>query len=345
MGKEQKIIPEEQAGFCERKGCTDNAFLLQLISQLRLRFPDTAVYVLFIDFQRIFDSVPHGKLWAKLLKVGVSTKYIRILKNFYEQAVILIKKDSLYSEPIKITEGVLQERGLDGLSLGDLREILMLLYADDIALLARSALDLKKRLRILEKYCAANGLTVNVSKTKVLVCRTSGRSKKCDRGFKYCGTDLEIVKSYVYLEVPFSSNLRGELAASEFAKKGRQAAGTVLSILAKLKASSWSSKTKFYNSICKSTFLYLAHIWGLKAECYEKLEAAHLYFFKRLFRLPSCTPHCALRLELNLDHICLDILNLAYNWVIKILEMPSTRLPKACFLRLRDLDPKVENLN
>ncbi|KAH0534975.1 hypothetical protein KQX54_011197, partial [Cotesia glomerata] len=36
---------------------------------------------------------------------------------------------------------------------------------------------------------------------------------------------------------------------------------------------------------------------------------------------------------------------LAYNWVTKILEMPDSRLPKVCYQRLLDLNPKSENLN
>ncbi|CAG5109327.1 Protein of unknown function [Cotesia congregata] len=118
----------------------------------------------------------------------------------------------------------------------------MLLYADYIALLARNAADFKNELRLLEKYCSDNGLVVNVRKSKVMACHTSCRIRK------YCGNELEVLKSYVYLGVPFSSNLRGDLAASEFLKKERRAACTVLSILANLKASSWLVKKKDYTT-------------------------------------------------------------------------------------------------
>ncbi|KAH0540085.1 hypothetical protein KQX54_012460 [Cotesia glomerata] len=69
--------------------------------------------------------------------------------------------------------------------------------------------------------------------------------------------------------------------------------------------------------------------------CYmEKIETAHLYFYKRLMHIPSCTPNYALRLELNLSHNSLEICKAAYNWVIKILDMKQESLPKICLLRL-----------
>jgi hypothetical protein len=45
----------------------------------------------------------------------------------------------------------------------------MLLYADDIVLLARSEADLQAQLNALHGFCAEKGMSVNVAKTKVMV--------------------------------------------------------------------------------------------------------------------------------------------------------------------------------
>ena len=46
-------------------------------------------------------------------------------------------------------------------------ELILLLFADDLALLDSTPRGLQKKLRILSKYCNENKLEVNVSKTKI----------------------------------------------------------------------------------------------------------------------------------------------------------------------------------
>ncbi|CAG5102870.1 Protein of unknown function [Cotesia congregata] len=178
-------------------------------------------------------------------------------------------------------------------------DILMLLYADDIVLLSRSAVSLRAKLKILEDYCTLNDLTVNTEKTKVMPCRSSGRVKKGDKDFIYKGSSLEIVKPYTYLGVPFNISAHGGSPITSAIRKGKQASGT-----------------------------------GLNSCYMEKLEIAHLYFYKHLLNIPACTPNYVLRLELNLSHISLEIFKAAFSWVIKILDMNQDSLPKICFIRL-----------
>nr|XP_046478619.1 uncharacterized protein LOC124217258 [Neodiprion pinetum] len=347
-----KLTSEEQAGLCTGKGCADNVFLLQTIIQMQLRFPDITAYILFIDLRKAFDK----------------HKLIRILINFYSKSRMHIRKDHHLSDPIDITEGVLQgdilspllfilliadiikffeNRDVEGLNLNNLRQILMLLYADDIAALSHSASSLKAALKVLEEYCDTNGLEVNISKTKIMACRTSGRIKKKDKGFQFKGKSIEVVKTYTYLGVAFSSNLQGDIAATEASKRGKQAIGSTYSILSRLRAETWLSKKKLHDSMIKTTLLYLVHIWGLRKEILDNLEAPHLLYFKRIFHLPVCTPHYFLRLELDIPHISLEVLKYAYNWVIKILEMREDRLPKLGLTRLiqPSANYKSQNLN
>jgi hypothetical protein len=56
----------------------------------------------------------------------------------------------------------------DGALLGDF-VIRLLLYADDLILIAKSALGLQEHLISLEHFCSTVGMQVNTSKTKVVV--------------------------------------------------------------------------------------------------------------------------------------------------------------------------------
>lgn len=350
------LIPEEQSGFRTGRGCEDNVFTLQALLQIQSRFKNSS-YVLFIDFKRAFDSIPHNKLWIKLEKLGLSRKIISLLMHLYENTHMKIKNAGKLSNPIRITEGVLQGevlspllfnlyvsdiskflkgRGAEGLFV-DSHEVLLLMYADDIALLAATEVKLRRSLKILEEYCAVNGLTINTAKTKILIARPSGRLPRKRPKFNYYGVPIEIVRAFEYLGVTFSTSIQGKLAADNAAKKSKLAASSVLGILSKLKSGSWPGVSKLHSSMIRSTLSYLAHIWGLNPDLLEKLESANLFFFKRFLNVPICTPNYALRLELDLDHFALTALKAALSWVRKILEMPENRLPKICLLKLVSL--------
>ena len=83
---------------------------------------------------------------------------------------------------------------MDGLEV-DMVKIFMLLYADDIVFFANTPEELQLGLDLLADYCKRWKLTINVSKTKVLVFRNGG-PLPMDISFKYNGTPLEIVSSF-----------------------------------------------------------------------------------------------------------------------------------------------------
>jgi hypothetical protein len=102
-----QILPEEQAGFRERRGCDEQIFNLTSAIQLGTR-QKRKVYALFIDFKRAFPSVPHEKLWNKLYNLGISAKTIQIFQSLYEKCSTRIRLEDGLSETIRISEGLMQ---------------------------------------------------------------------------------------------------------------------------------------------------------------------------------------------------------------------------------------------
>ena len=72
----------------------------------------------------------------------------------------------------------------------------LLLYADDLILMSESASGLQKQLDALASFCEQRQLTVNLSKTKVVVFEAR-QSDVC--GFVLSGAVVERVESYKYL--------------------------------------------------------------------------------------------------------------------------------------------------
>lgn len=349
-----ELIPECQSGFRSGRSCAENIFVLLSIAQFQLRFQGNSFFGLFVDFKRAFDSVRHSLLWHKLFIMGVSAKIIRIMRNIYQTAKMQVRVGHDLSEEIEITEGVLQgeilspllfilfladmedffrKKGLTGVQMNNSEDVILLMYADDLIILANSQIDLCKKLIVLEQYCDQNSLTVNSKKTKIVHFRNGG--KQCDNRFVFKNETIETVGMYTYLGVNISCSAKGKLAADEALRKTDIATGSVLSTLAIGKNDSWQGIMKLHDSIISATLLYAVPVWGLRYT--ESLEKGQLNFFKKILCLPRNTSNSILRLELGIDKIELRIVDLTLNWIIHLLKLPNTRLPKKCFLRHLEL--------
>ena len=84
-------------------------------------------------------------------------------------------------------------------------KIFFLLYADDIILFAQSSEELQNSLDTLFEYCQRYKLSVNTSKTKVMVLR-KWSVLPSDLKFYYNGKEINIVTTFSYLYVVFSTS-------------------------------------------------------------------------------------------------------------------------------------------
>ena len=97
--------------------------------------------------------------------------------------------------------------GGDGVLMGEY-VIRLLLYADDLILIAKSALGLQEHLISLEHFCRTVGMQVNTSKTKVVVF--SSKRKHKQHKFYFEDNTLEVVEDYKYLGIDFNKSLSWE---------------------------------------------------------------------------------------------------------------------------------------
>ena len=129
----------------------------------------------------------HARLWAKLHTLGVPLYLIKNLAGFYKTLSMKMKTNEGFSQPIRITKGVLQGDPLSPLLfilfLSDLphniqlrhavkmqgKTFKLVIYADDIVIFSPSIQLLNKALKILHRYLTINGLTLNPDKSKVII--------------------------------------------------------------------------------------------------------------------------------------------------------------------------------
>ena len=77
-------------------------------------------------------------------------------------------------------------------------KILVLLFADDTVIFATNKDDLQVALNVFEHYCDQWKLTVNISKTKIMIF--SGGRMPAHLHFYFKGIEVVIVSEYKHLE-------------------------------------------------------------------------------------------------------------------------------------------------
>ena len=88
---EYNVISEAQAGFRAGYSVIDNIFSLQSIIQKYITRSYGRVYVLYVDFQKAFDSLVHVRMFHSLLKAGANGQIIKVLISMYSKLDAYIK--------------------------------------------------------------------------------------------------------------------------------------------------------------------------------------------------------------------------------------------------------------
>ncbi|MCO5609097.1 hypothetical protein L7F22_063319 [Adiantum nelumboides] len=212
-----------QAGFRRTFSTVDHIFTLRcLIEQSRSR--GRRLYCCFVDFRKAFDTVPRERLLQRLISLGIPQDMIWAIYALYERVSGKVRCPGGLSDSITSTIGVTQGCPLSptlfGLYIDEMEDYIrqsggagadlsgtqvhIMLYADDIVLLAESQEDLQLHIQALSSFCTQRGVTVNLGKTKVLIFHTSGIVRRRS-AFPFGTSQIEVVESYVYLGITFTA--------------------------------------------------------------------------------------------------------------------------------------------
>ena len=181
---ENKIQKPEQIGFTKKCRPADHLFVLKTIIEGH-KLSGKKLFTCFVDFQKAFDSVWRTGLYYKLLKYGMSTGLINLIKNMYSRTSQSLKINGELTKKFNTHRGVRQgcilSPTLFNLFINDLPEIFdyscepihlksiksnCLLYADDLILFSSSATGLQNCLNKLFEYTKKWDLKVNIKKNK-----------------------------------------------------------------------------------------------------------------------------------------------------------------------------------
>ena len=287
----EAILDEWQYGFRPGRG-TQLAISILRKLQEEARYKNINMYVIFIDLEKAFDSVPRESLWSCLKRLGIRGRMLEIIKAFHEGF-----EGSIGDETFNMDKGVRQgcvlgpllfnivfdtvvKRAiLNGLSGGVMMkhedgsflEINRLAYADDLCLIDTEWNNLINNLNILNASFLDLGLKINIGKTKVL--NLNGDTRILTAGHQL-EAGIEWVSSFCYLGSTISSAGNLDAEVKERIKKGTQKIRDLRPVLKSSKLS-MRNKKKVINACIFSVVYYGCESWRTADKNIKKLHALH----------------------------------------------------------------------
>ena len=100
-------LRKEQAGFRRERSTVEQIFILRNIIEQVAEWQST-LYIIFVDFEKVFHSVHRESLWKIMPSFGIPDKLIRMLKILYDGSECAVLDGGVEIEWFKIKTGVEQ---------------------------------------------------------------------------------------------------------------------------------------------------------------------------------------------------------------------------------------------
>ncbi|XP_073815639.1 uncharacterized protein [Musca autumnalis] len=103
----ESILRCEQAGFRTGRSCADHINTLRIIIEQSKEY-NAHLYLLFVDFERAFDTISRDALWEILSLNGIPDKIILLIRELYRNSTCRVRFNTAESSPFMTTAGVKQ---------------------------------------------------------------------------------------------------------------------------------------------------------------------------------------------------------------------------------------------
>ena len=219
--EDNKFLSDNQGGF--RKNHSTVSTIADLTDDLFHSINDgQTTLAAFVDLRKAFDTVNTQILIHKLERAGVRDRVLNWCINYLSDRLQCTYVNGVNSSLRPVTCGVPQ-----GFVLGPLFFLVYVndiqnavincgikLYADDTVLYQtgvngeEAKMKLQVSLNKFKFWCDANALTINASKTKIMVFASRSKVKKCKAVELRLGRDkLKVVPHFKYLGLTVDSTL------------------------------------------------------------------------------------------------------------------------------------------
>lgn len=323
----------EQAGFRPGRSCTDHINTLRVIVEQSNEW-QAPVVLLFVDFERAFDSLDRNVMFDVLASFGIPPKLLGIIRSMYQGANCRVIHRGELGREFQVASGVKQgcilspllfllvldwvmtrvnnsQRGiawqhLSGSRLEDLD------FADDICLFASTRNAMEEKLKRLIHYGQQVGLRVNVGKSKLMRLNLPGSFQPLRIGDE----DIEEVESFCYLGCIIANDGGAKMCVDNRILKARQAFGMLKRVWASPMMSR-DLKLRFFWSNVMSVLLYGGETWKTTPSIVASLQTFVNRCLRRILniRLTDRVSNDVLWQRTRFERVELTVLRRKWRWI------------------------------
>ena len=231
---------------------------------------------------------------------------------------------------------MLQNSGCSGVFINSqVPSLHIIMFADDVTLLNDTIGRVQAQLNVLQQFSRNYGLKVNINKTKLMVFRNGGPLRRNEKLY-FNGLLVESVTYYKYLGLIFSSRLSWSKTIKTLRQQAEKAIIAVKIICNKCGELPFNIAFHLFDTLVLPILCYGSEIWGY--QIHADIEIVHRSFCKYILGTSSHTPNSAVLGECGRLPLYTHYKVRCIKFWLKIMQMGSSRYPRACYDMLYSLD-------
>lgn len=278
--KQNNLFSNRQYGFI--KGRSTVLQLLTMLDDWTDKLENGGqIDVIYTDFEKAFDKVPHSRLLNKLRGYGISEALIGWISSFLIDRMQRVRVNGSFSRWVPVLSGIPQGTILGPLLFviyindiedSSLQSSNLFLYADDVKMYKHcndigDASRLQADLRVIENWSETWLMKLNINKCKVI---TYSRNEPIEFNYYINGIKLDRVHTFKDLGVTFDTKLKFTNHVNNVVNKANSVLGVIKRNFQYLSKESFVT---LYKAMVRSHLEYAVSVWSpLYQEDVKNLE-------------------------------------------------------------------------